>query len=93
MEWDEMTCIFVLSDYNIIPSKSKDPTKDVLCRSGPKKYIRRETIEMSRFHVPRNHGNFVIPCAHVCSRLLTFAHGLLTLHDVLFMSLRFLLGS
>ena len=48
---------------DIQPSKSKDPTKDVLCRSGPKKYIRRETIEMSRFHVPRNHGNVEIPRA------------------------------
>ena len=26
---------------------------------------------MSRFHVPRNHGNVEIPCGHVCSR---FAH-------------------
>ena len=39
---------------------------------GHKKYIRRETIEMSRFHVPRNPGNVEIPYAHVCSRCMTF---------------------
>lgn len=39
---------------------------------GHKKYIRRETIKMSRFHVPRNPGNVEIPYAHVCSRCMTF---------------------